>query len=55
MTMCWTLLVCVSAPQVLFGADKEVLGALLQVESVPASSIRHEKPLLAHLNSSLQT
>lgn len=52
-----SLLVCltVNGPLVLFGADDEVLGALLKVESVSAAAMRHEKPLLAHFNSTLQT
>lgn len=52
-----SLLVClrVSGPHVHFGADDEVLGALLQVESVSAAAMRLEKPRLSHFNSTLQT
>ncbi|KAA8595420.1 hypothetical protein FQN60_012555, partial [Etheostoma spectabile] len=40
---------------VLFGADDEVLGALLQVDSIPAASVRQEEPRLTHYDSCLLT
>lgn len=60
MYFCFPLLfllvgVAVDVPLVLFGPDDEVLGARLQVESIPAVSVRHEKPRLARFNSGLHT
>lgn len=45
----------INVPLVLFGAHDEVLGALLQAESISAASMRHEKPLLSHFDSRLHT
>lgn len=45
--------VSVSVPLVLCGPHDEVLGALVQDQSVSAASMRHEKPPLAHFNSCL--
>lgn len=47
--------VTVNVPQVLFRTHDEVVGAQRQFESIPAASMRHEKPLLTHFNSCLHT
>lgn len=47
--------VAVHIPQVLFGPHDEVLGALLQLDSISAASVGHEKPPLSSLHSGLLT
>ena len=47
--------VAVDVPLVFFGADDEVLGARRQAESLSASSVRHEHPLLTDLHAGLHT
>lgn len=57
-TKTWQILlvgVTVNIPLIFFGAHYQVLSALLQVQSLSASSMRHEGPRLANFKSSLHT